>query len=334
MKMDYETEVWNLRKKFEGMKNINKEKMEKNTKKYEEIKKFFNQELDEHVMMVEVTLDWIKYLWKCTLREYLGLQQFVKCEETGYKFIKTIMKDLSVLSEDFEWLEVQVIQFKEDMNKLVVGFEEILSQAPHVHSTCDQPLSNDILNNPMYNEYITSIKFRLRELEKMKCGKEKTENAIETIVIACDFVVDFNHQEKFKKVVIEKIEEFIVDPQMTENQKEILQTQLKRIVEPSQCCFQKTKCHLTYECCFCADKRPNGSYDTYTDGIGFTKTSDRTKNYCPGCRKVQMSFPSEYNIFMSKKIREFRDARPELTHKGIFQLAAKEWLESKRVPLC
>jgi len=83
----------------------------------------------------------------------------------------------------------------------------------------------------------------------IKDERERTEYAIEIIVMTYDFLQDYNQEEKLEKSIIEKIKEFIVDPIICENQKEILQIQLKRI---KAYCKRQLDCEEV--CLNCGDK--------------------------------------------------------------------------------
>lgn len=46
-----------------------------------------------------------------------------------------------------------------------------------------------------------------------------------------------------------------------------------------------------YKCCICMDKRPiDELYNSYIDGVGYCKSINRSKYYCPSCKCKVNSF--------------------------------------------
>lgn len=122
-----ENQIWELRRKMVGMKNITEEKMQKNTKTFEKIiaeiycKDSGATKLD--INAVELNMDFIRYIWKCTLRGFMTLETFVEEKENAFQHITCECNECIP-----EWLQVQVSEFIEDMNFLVEN--EVMPEVP------------------------------------------------------------------------------------------------------------------------------------------------------------------------------------------------------------
>jgi hypothetical protein len=236
-----DNQIWELRGKMVGLKNITEEKMQKNTKTFEEIITTIYCEYcgttGMDINAVELTMDFIKYIWKCTLRGFMTTEAFIEEKEHVFKHI-TCECDECIP----EWLQVQVSEFIEDMNYLVGEIEsdpmdpwniKRENQAAWAQkSVVVEPVTVVEHVVPLKltkTEYCALIKERLSVTETLR-KPEKTVHALETIRIACDMLeMNFEGLEKFRETVLAKIDEFIGEPSLNDEQRNSLRVQRNRI---------------------------------------------------------------------------------------------------------
>ncbi|MEY3422322.1 MAG: hypothetical protein RIR48_2625 [Bacteroidota bacterium] len=103
--VDVEEDIWALRRKMIGLKNITDEKIQEIRKGYFQLsgKKMTVQ------MRVELGMDIIKYAWKMTIREFISEKYFKEiCDEIFHAIEKNLNKMEKYMTVEYE-------NFKEDI---------------------------------------------------------------------------------------------------------------------------------------------------------------------------------------------------------------------------
>lgn len=223
---EMEAKVWEIRNEMVGMKNVNMQKKEKITKKIMVL-----GELDE-VMVTEMMMDLIKYKWKFVLKGLMTLDAYKNEFENVYEQIHCECDGSERCIP--EWLQVQVVQFKQDFENLMANFmlcekcekfDKVLIELENVMvkarkcEDCDE----GILSNPKTkDEYVQMIKYTLAKSE-MSIGNlsQRIVWILQAIEHGVNFVKDCSEMgvARFKETIISKIKEFIAEPKLNENQK-------------------------------------------------------------------------------------------------------------------
>lgn len=249
---EMEVKVWDLRNEMVGMKNVNIEKKEKITKK---IMKVLGELEENKVMATEVMMDQLKFEWKFVLKGLMTIEAFKNEFDHIYEHINCECGGSDRCIP--EWLQVQVIQFKQDFENLMANFmlcekcekfNKVLIELENVmvkackYEDCDEGMSPSILgmkvgkytllqtNPKTKDEYVQMIKYTLAKSELAK-GNQKVFWALQGIEYGVNFVKDCGENEslqRFKETVIIKIKEFIAEPRLNENQKARLQFLLEQ----------------------------------------------------------------------------------------------------------
>jgi len=219
--MNTENQIWELRGKMVGMKNITEEKMQKNTKTFEKIiAQIYCGETEFDINSVELTMDFIKYIWKCTLRGFMTLEAFVQEKDLFIAYSGSLKQNTCECKCIPEWLQVQVSEFIEDMNFLVENgvmpevMPEVMPKAVHTKK-----------------EFVDVIMERLHRVKYLS-GRVKVVHVLETIKISCDMLEHFEGMERFKEQVVAKIDEFTSSGRLNNDQMYEMKIQRKRIENP------------------------------------------------------------------------------------------------------
>lgn len=237
---EMEAKVWEVRNEMVGMKNVNMQKKEKITKK---IMKVLGEleEIDEAVMATEVMMDLLKFQWKFVLKGLMTLKAFKNEFDHVYEHINCECGECIP-----EWLQVQISQFKQDFENLMANFmlcekrekfDKVLIELAclmvgKITERCDSMLPSILgmkvgkynllpINPKTKDEYVRMIKYTLAKSENSK-GKQRIMWSLQAIEHGFNFVKDCGEMDgvaRFKKTIITKINEFIAEPKINENQK-------------------------------------------------------------------------------------------------------------------
>lgn len=105
---DIEEDVWVLRRKMVGLKNITKEKIQTVRDSYFKL----SSKKDNIHLRVELGMDILKYLWKLVIREFMTKEHF---DELCLEIFVFIEKKLDYIDD---YMRVEYDNFKEDIIKV------------------------------------------------------------------------------------------------------------------------------------------------------------------------------------------------------------------------
>lgn len=102
---DIEEDVWALRRKMVGLKNITKEKMQDIRNSYLKL----SSKKDNIHLRVELGMDILKYLWKLVIREFITKEHFDELCSEIFAFIEKKLKYID------SYMRVEYDNFREDI---------------------------------------------------------------------------------------------------------------------------------------------------------------------------------------------------------------------------
>jgi hypothetical protein len=105
---DIEEDVWALRRKMVGLKNITKEKMQDIRNSYLKL----SSKKDNIHLRVELGMDILKYLWKLVIREFITKEHFDELCSEIFEFIEKKLKYID------SYMRVEYDNFREDIIKV------------------------------------------------------------------------------------------------------------------------------------------------------------------------------------------------------------------------
>ena len=105
---DIEEDVWALRRKMVGLKNITKEKTQDIRNSY---LKLSSKKGNIH-LRVELGMDILKYLWKLVIREFITKEHFDELCSDIFEFIEKKLKYID------SYMRVEYDNFREDIIKV------------------------------------------------------------------------------------------------------------------------------------------------------------------------------------------------------------------------
>jgi hypothetical protein len=105
---DIEEDIWTLRRKMVGLKNITKEKIQSVRDSYFKL----SSKRNNIHLRVELGMDILKYLWKLVIREFITKEHFDELCSEIFEFIEKKLKYID------DYMRVEYDNFKEDILKV------------------------------------------------------------------------------------------------------------------------------------------------------------------------------------------------------------------------
>jgi hypothetical protein len=102
---DIEEEIWTLRRKMVGLKNMTKERIQEVRNEYFRLS---GKTIDTH-LRIELGMDIIKYLWKMVIREFTNIEHFKELRDEIFEFIENKLDKLD------DYMRVEYENFREDI---------------------------------------------------------------------------------------------------------------------------------------------------------------------------------------------------------------------------